>query len=153
MKAFNPSFDTFYQAKPSVLGPNAPTVFALNTVVFSPAALKCGDQSRTVAGNEINWLTKQLPVPSGKVWLLGHIPPGDDPYADAASYDPALYDAFQKTLCALPPDALGFFGHQHHLTYRTITDSSLKRRLLSVTVFSSDQSESRPEPGFHRADI
>ena len=103
-------------------------LIVVNDLYFSPHYSTCGGQPDPAAGAaEMSWLERQLAEArrSGqRVWVMGHIPPGIDPYSTAAKFRdicggqaPVRFLSSDKMADLLVEYAdvvrLGIFAHTH----------------------------------------
>lgn len=103
-------------------------LIAVNDLFLSPKYSTCGGKPAPAAATqEMDWLEHQLrdARQSGqKVWLIGHIPPGVDPYSTVAKFrdvcggqSPVLFLASDKMADLMVEYGdvlrLGIFGHTH----------------------------------------
>lgn len=103
-------------------------LIALNDLFLSPKYTTCGGKPDAAAATEeLNWLEHQLAAArqaGEKVWVMGHIPPGIDPYSTVAKFRnvcggqaPVEFLATDKLADLLAGNAdvvrLGIFAHTH----------------------------------------
>lgn len=103
-------------------------LIALNDLFLSPKYRSCAGKADDSAGAaELAWMRQQLAqarAAGERVWVMGHIPPGIDPYSTLMSFsnvcdggDPVLFLAEDKLADLLVEYAdvvrLGVFGHTH----------------------------------------
>lgn len=103
-------------------------LIVLNDLVLSPKYRNCaGKPDTTAAAVEMEWLEHQLEnarQAGQRVWVMGHIPPGIDPYSTLTGFknvcageDPVMFLS-QDRLAGLLVDyadvvRLGIFAHTH----------------------------------------
>ncbi len=103
-------------------------LIVINDVFLSPRYSTCGGKADPAAGGEeMAWLEKELAEArrrGEKVWVMGHIPPGVDPYATVARFTdvcggaaPAMFLSSEKLADLLIEYGdlirLAIFGHTH----------------------------------------
>jgi sphingomyelin phosphodiesterase acid-like 3 len=106
----------------------ATRLIVVNDVFLSPKFSTCGGKQDSAAGDaEMAWLERQLKEAreaGQKVWVMGHIPPGIDPYSTAAKFRnvcggqaPVMFLASDKMADLMVDYAdvmrLGVFAHTH----------------------------------------
>ncbi len=106
-------------------------IISLNSIFFSNSKSRPSDDDDP-ALEELNWLGGQLEKArqkNQKVWLLTHIPPGDNTYNTLSEnkYDGQWQDNYTARLIALmgayaPVITAGFAGHTHVDDYRILAD-------------------------------
>jgi sphingomyelin phosphodiesterase acid-like 3 len=114
-------------------------LIAINDLFLSPKYNTCaGKPDHTGADAEMAWLQKQLQdarQSKQKVWIIGHIPPGVDPYSTVAKFrdvcggqSPVVFLASDKMADLMVDYAdvvrLGLFGHTHMDEMRLLEPST-----------------------------
>ena len=113
----------------TMAGPmRATRLIVVNDLFFSPRYSTCGGKpDPAAAAQQISWLGVQLAQArqaGQRVWVLGHIPPGVDPFTTVGKFRnvcggqaPTMFLASNSMADALTGNAdvvrLGLFGHTH----------------------------------------
>jgi sphingomyelin phosphodiesterase acid-like 3 len=125
----------------------------LNDTFQSRKYETCGHKPNPEAvGAQIAWLTKQLAAArrlKEKVWVVGHIPPGIDPYSTFSKFknvcvgdQPVMFLSSERLADVMGAYAdviqLGLFGHSHMDEMRLFgTDGKGARGKVAIKMISS----------------
>lgn len=114
-------------------------IIALNSTFFSNSPARPSDDDAP-ALKELDWLAGQLQQASRnnqKVWLITHIPPGDNTYSTLSkhTYDGQWKAAYTERLIELmkmytQTIMAGFGGHTHVDDFRILTDGATSANSL-----------------------
>lgn len=127
-QAINQSVDGAYYSVTMAAPMRGTRLIAVNDLFLSPKYNSCaGKPDPTGATQEMAWLESELQQArhaGQKVWLIGHIPPGVDPYSTVLKFrdvcggqSPVTFLASDKMADLMVEYAdvvqLGIFGHTH----------------------------------------
>ncbi len=148
-------------------------LIVVNDLVLSPKYSTCGDKpDRAADSDQMAWLGRQLQQAreaGQKVWVMGHIPPGIDPFSTVARFRnvcggqaPVEFLSSNKLSDLMVEYAdvvrLGIFGHTHMDEMRLLTSTqtgsqSTDSHSVAVKVVSSISPVDGNNPSFTIARI
>jgi sphingomyelin phosphodiesterase acid-like 3 len=124
-------------------------LIVVNDIFLSPHYRTCAGAADTVAGNaEMKWLQGQLAQArklGQRVWVMGHIPPGVDPYSTVAKFKDICGGAAPEMFLVSDKLAdlmieygdvirLGIFAHSHMDEMRVLEPGGSGPRALAVAI-------------------
>jgi sphingomyelin phosphodiesterase acid-like 3 len=148
-------------------------LIVLNDIFQSPKYQTCGGKADDAAGaDEMAWMRKQLTEAQRlrqKVWVMGHIPPGVDPFATVLKFadvcgkgTPEMFQASDKMTDLLTEHAgvirLGIFAHTHMDEMRLFhpqngAEHSAHEQAVAIKIIPSISPVDGNNPSFTIADV
>ncbi|GAM26741.1 hypothetical protein SAMD00019534_099160 [Acytostelium subglobosum LB1] len=100
-------------------------IISLNTVFYYTYDVQCVNE--TDPGGQMAWLASTLSSAQSnneKVWIIGHVPPGQNEKYDTPNFHAQFNDVFLSTFAKYSDVIVGhFYGHEHSDAFRLYYDS------------------------------